>query len=72
MKENKTITIPYEGIYEGDVENGKRHGNGKMSYKNVNSYDGEWDEFVRQLLLFRNGLEEEKGQKANELGLNET
>ena len=43
LKENKTIKIPNEGIYEGEIENGIRHGKGKMSYKNGSSYDGEWE-----------------------------
>ena len=38
----------------------------------IGNYEDKWDELVRQLLLFRDGLEKEKGQKANDLGLNET
>ena len=38
----------------------------------IGNYEEKWDELVRQLLLFRDGLEKEKGQKANDLGLNET
>ncbi|MDC3034732.1 type I restriction endonuclease subunit R [Prochlorococcus sp. AH-716-P05] len=38
----------------------------------IENYEDKWDELVRQLLLFRDGLEKEKSQKANDLGLNET
>ena len=38
----------------------------------IGNYKDKWDELVRQLLLFRDGLEKEKDQKANDLGLNET
>ena len=38
----------------------------------IENYEDKWDELVRQLLLFRDGLEKEKDQKANDLGLNET
>ena len=38
----------------------------------IENFEDKWDELVRQLLLFRDGLEKEKGQKANDLGLNET
>ncbi len=37
----------------------------------IGNYEDKWDELVRQLLLFRDGLEKEKGKKANDLGLNE-
>eukprot|EP01114_Cavostelium_apophysatum_P009122 TRINITY_DN22196_c0_g1_i1.p1 TRINITY_DN22196_c0_g1~~TRINITY_DN22196_c0_g1_i1.p1 ORF type:complete len:149 (-),score=20.11 TRINITY_DN22196_c0_g1_i1:200-646(-) len=30
------------GIYEGDFQNGKREGYGKMTYKSNNVYIGEW------------------------------
>ena len=36
------------------------------------NYEEKWDELVHQLLLFRDGLEKEKGEKAKDLGLNET
>ncbi len=38
----------------------------------IGNYEGKWDELVRQLLLFRDGLEKEKSQKANDLGLSDT
>ena len=38
----------------------------------IENYEDKWDELVRQLLLFRDGIEKEKGDKANDLGLNET
>ena len=38
----------------------------------IENYEEKWDELVRQLLLFRDGIEKEKGEKANDLGLNET
>ncbi len=38
----------------------------------IENYEDKWDELVRQLLLFRDGLEKEKGEKAIDLGLNET
>ncbi len=38
----------------------------------IGNYEEKWDELVRQLLLFRSGLEKEKGEKAKDLGLNET
>ncbi len=38
----------------------------------IGNYEEKWDELVRQLLLFRDGLEKEKGEKAKDLGLNET
>ena len=30
------------GTYEGDLENGERHGKGKMTYSNGEVYEGEW------------------------------
>ena len=38
----------------------------------IGNYEDKWDELVHQLLLFRDGIEKEKGEKANDLGLNET
>ena len=47
MKETKTINIPKEGTYKGEIENDKRHGKGEMYFDNGNIYSGEWkdDEF---------------------------
>lgn len=40
---NKAQTIYFhEGIYTGDIVNGKRHGYGEMRYMSGNVYKGEW------------------------------
>ena len=38
----------------------------------IGNYEEKWDKLVHQLLLFRDGLQKEKGQMANDLGLSET
>ena len=43
MKDIQILNIPGEGKYVGEIKNAKRHGKGKMSYENGNSYDGEWE-----------------------------
>jgi type I restriction enzyme R subunit len=38
----------------------------------IQKYEGKWQELVHQLLLFRYGMERERTQQANDLGLSET
>ena len=38
----------------------------------IQKYQQKWQELVQQLLLFRDGMEQEKTQKATDLGLNQT
>ncbi len=37
----------------------------------IQKYQNKWEELVQQLLLFRDGLQEERAQQATDLGLNE-
>ena len=39
---NSEVIKYKSGIYEGEILNGKRHGNGTMTYKNNFEYKGEW------------------------------
>jgi hypothetical protein len=42
-------TVAYaEGLYEGELKDGKKHGKGKMIYTNDDVYDGEWHLGKRQ------------------------
>ena len=41
------VIINTNGIYEGELENGKRHGKGKYTYSNGDEYDGEWENDMR-------------------------
>ena len=38
----------------------------------IQKHENKWEELVRQLLLFRDDIEEQKSQQASDLGLNET
>ena len=57
-----TLSLP-EGLYEGEIKNGKPHGNGKMYYKSDNennrvSYEGEWENGVISgtgTMIWKNG-----------------
>jgi tetratricopeptide (TPR) repeat protein len=38
-----TYDDDYLYVYEGDIREGQRHGNGRMTFKNDDVYDGAWD-----------------------------
>ena len=39
----ETIKYANGGVYDGEIKDGKRHGNGKMIYSNNMVYEGEWN-----------------------------
>jgi hypothetical protein len=44
----QTITYPNGDVYTGELQNGQRHGKGRMKYANGRFYSGEWVHNVRQ------------------------
>ena len=43
----ETIKVPNEGIYVGDVKNGKPHGQGTLNNEDGETYVGSWKEGLK-------------------------